>query len=292
MVGRKDKKKASEVFSIGKIYEKRPMAGDQALPFVSKAVRKVAKIDLVLEAFTRIRIRIVNSKAAIAGKRKKWRLYDRHKTGATRVSRRLCHFLEAIGFEEEGLTTGLAAVAEARFRMGEDVFYQVKYRTRLKADRTDLKRFIKTMTKKIVERGKQIGKDWVIYDEVIKMQSPKWAIAAIARQGEMLEEFSNAIYNYPAPKSFNEDQVEAFKGTMTDKAEVQRQQAINTYVLCLKKAQELRWFNEWSDNAERRLAQLDPGKFRYNAEIRAKPVNFGTPTVRQDLIAKLPEEGE
>ncbi|MEE2789083.1 MAG: tetratricopeptide repeat protein [Myxococcota bacterium] len=298
MVGRKDKKKASEVFfSIGKIYEKRaqwPKVVQHYRTFL-KRYGKVAKVDLVLEAFTRIgNAHWEQAKPALAKTRKNWRLYDRHNKPAQKAFRAgYATFSKLSAEQKQGLTTGRAAVAEARFRMGEDVFYTVKYRTRLKAKTyRNLKRFIKTMTKKIVERGKQIGQGRVVYDEVIRMQSPKWAIAAIARQGEMLEEFSNAIYNYPAPKSFNEDQVEAFKGTMTDKAEVQRQQAINTYVLCLKKAQELRWFNEWSDNAERRLAQLDPGKFRYNAEIRAKPINFGTPTVRQDLIAKLPEEGE
>ena len=68
--------------------------------------------------------------------------------------------------------------------------------------------------------------------------------------------------------------------------------AVNTYVLCLKKAQELKWFNEWSDNAERQLAQLEPSKHRYNAEIRARPIQFSSPLVRQDFIEKLPSEKE
>ena len=64
------------------------------------------------------------------------------------------------------------------------------------------------MKKRIKARGKDIQEVRKIYKDVIDMQSPNWAIAAIARQGEMTEEFSNAIYGYPAPPRYTEDQKE------------------------------------------------------------------------------------
>ena len=285
-VGKTDEKKAAEVyFSIGRIYEKQ-----KKWPAVIRHYRKflklfgrVAKTDLVIGAHTRIgNAYWKQAEPYIKRKRKKWRRFDEFNKPAQRAyAAAYKTFTSLKGQQLAELTTGVAAAAEARFRMGEDVYYTVKYRTRLKAKNyRNLKKFLKTMTDRIVARGKVISSARAIYDEVIKLKSPNWAIAAIARQGEMLETFSDAIYNYPAPKAFSEDQAEAFKGTMTDRAEVFRQQAIEAFQLCLRKAQELRWFNEWSDNAGKRLAQLAPGKFRDNAELRASPNVFGEPHVR------------
>ena len=150
-------------------------------------------------------------------------------------------------------------------------------------------KFIKAMVEEIKKRGTLIESARTIYGEVIQLKSPNWAIAATARQGEMLEALSSAIYEYPAPPSFTEDQQEAFKGTLTDRAEAYRTQAIEAYMLCMKTAQELQWFNAYSNNAEKRLSILDPGKYRYNAEVRANPVNFGPPTIAPPAIRSLEE---
>ena len=55
----------------------------------------------------------------------------------------------------------------------------------------------------------------------------------------------------------------------------------------------MRWFNEWSDLAERQLARLNPQEYRYNAEVRARPTNFGGKTVRGGLVTqvKVEEDG-
>ena len=176
--------------------------------------------------------------------------------------------------------------------MGETAYYKVKYRTKLKAKyHRKVKVFIEEMKKRIKARGKDIREVRKIYKDVIDMQSPNWAIAAIARQGEMTEEFSNAIYGYPAPPRYTEDQKEAFKTVLVDLAEKYRQRAIRSYTTCLKLAQTLEWFNPWSDNAEKRLAELDPEKYSYNAEQRATPKVFSSMLLPPPLIVNTEEGG-
>jgi hypothetical protein len=68
--------------------------------------------------------------------------------------------------------------------------------------------------------------------------------------------------------------------------------AIEAYVTCVKKAQELRWFNEWSDLSARELARLNHKEYRYDGEVRSKPDHFGTTVFRQPFIATLPTQEE
>ena len=51
-------------------------------------------------------------------------------------------------------------------------------------------------------------------------------------------------------------------------------------------------FNEWSDLAERRLAEIAPGKYRYNAESRTAPVHFASADVEQGFISEFKKEDE
>ena len=131
-----------------------------------------------------------------------------------------------------------------------------------------------------------------LYTEVIGLGSPKWAIAALARIGEMYQQLSNDIYNYPAPKSFDEEQAEFFKGDMADRSDIQRTKAIDAYQVCLTKAREFRWFNRWSNLAERQLAELDPSNFRYNAEMLASPTHVAGAMIGSRFFVKPVKEAQ
>lgn len=192
--------------------------------------------------------------------------------------------------DQAKLTTGLNAVAEARFKMGEFIFREFK-NTPLKGKAyRNLKKFIKEMTDKIKNKTKYIADARTIYMEVIQFRSPNWAIAALARIGQMFQQAAEDIYNYPAPASFDEEQQEVFKGQMGDMALVQEQKAVDAYITCIKKAQELRWVNSWSELAEQQLARLKPQEYRSNAEIRAKANKFGDSSIDRDYITTLPQE--
>ena len=90
------------------------------------------------------------------------------------------------------------------------------------------------------------------------------------------------------PAIFDFETQEFFRNSMIEKADPLRIKAVDSYKICLDKARELQWFNEWSDLAERRLAEIDPAAFRYSIEERAKPTHFHTNAIRKDLILELP----
>ncbi len=283
LVGRKDKEKASEVFfSLGKILEQQ-QEWNRVVSHYQKFLRdygKVAKVDLIIEAHTRIGNAYMKFKRA--DEKKAQKAYERAYTT----------FMELPDADKKQVTTGIAAVAEARFKMGEAIFVDLERKPLKGKSYRNLKRFVKEMTERIKERTLIVVDAQKIYLEVIQFRSPNWAIAALARIGQMYQALGNDIYNYPAPKSFNEEQVEIFKGQMTDMSEVQIGKAVEAYVLCMQKAQELRWFNQWSDLAEKQLANLRPQQYRYNAEKRAKPTYFGPDAVAQSVITELPSEEE
>lgn len=283
LVGRKDKEKASEVFfSLGGILEKQEQ-WERVVSHYQKFMRdygKVAKIDLIIEAHTRIGNAYMKFKRP--DERKAQKAYEEAYTT----------FMELSDDQKKAVTTGIAAVAEARFKMGEAIFVDLERKPLKGKSFRNVKRFVKEMTSRIKERTQIVVEAQKIYLEVIQFRSPNWAIAALARIGQMYQALGNDIYNYPAPKSFNDEQTEIFKGQMTDMSEVQIGKAVEAYVLCMQKAQELRWFNQWSDLAEKQLASLRPREYRYNAEQRARPTYFGPPAVAQAVITELPSEEE
>lgn len=282
LVGKSDEQRASEVFfSLGGILAKQEK-WDRVVDHYGEFLRKyddVAKVDLIIEAYTRIGN--AHMKQAQRGSEKKAQAaYER----AYKV------YLDLPEAQKNDLTTGVAAAAEARFKMGEAIFRDLEANPLQGKSYRNVKKFVEEMSKRIRERTEVVVEAQTIYLEVIKFQSPNWAIAALARIGQMYQALGNAVYNYPAPKSFDEEMVEAFKGTMTDKSDVLLNKAVEAYVVCMQKAQELRWFNQWSDLAEKELSRLRPAEYRYNAERRARPTNFGPDVVAQSVITELPSE--
>jgi TolA-binding protein len=281
LVGKKDAAKAALVyFGLGEIFEKQndwPRVVRHYKQFL-KNYRDSGQINLLLEAHTRIGNAYMSMKPKDT--RKAQRAYKDAFESFKKLSKTQVEKLES---------RGRSAVAEARFKMGEAIFSEFK-RTPLKIRaRRNVQRHIKEMVKKIVKKSEIAARAKNVFEEVIKYGSPTWAIAGLARIGQIYEELYNEIYNVPAPKSFDEEQTEIFKGAMTDRSEPQRLKARDAFETCLREASRLKWFNKWSDLAERRLADLMPEKYRYNAEKRATPTNFGPDVVGKSFIAKLDE---
>ena len=278
-----DKEKAAEVFfSIGRIYEKQEKWGEVIRHFQDflKKYGKVAQVDLVLEAYTRI------GNAYMKGKRPDTKNAQKAYNSAYQA------FLGLPDAQKKGLTTGRAAVAEARFKMGEAVFAEFDRDKLTIFAYRNLKKYVAAMTDKISARTKTANEARTIFLEVITFQSPNWAIAALARIGQMFQALANDIYNLEPPSLFDEDQKEAFKGSMVEKGDIVAAKAVEAYGTCLAKAKELHWFNQWSDLAEKELSVLDPQNNRYNAEIRARPIYFGPDIVEARYVEHLPAQEE
>lgn len=281
LVGKQDADKAALVFfGLGEIFEKQEDWKRVVRHYNQflKDYRDSGQINLLLEAHTRKGNAYMSMKPKDT--RKAQRAYKDAFESYKQLSKTQLDKLES---------RGRSAVAEARFKMGEAVFRELKGMQLKVRPYRNVKKFIKEMTKKIKKKSEIAVRARAVFLEVISYKSPTWAIAALARIGQIFEELSDEIYNIPAPKSFDEEQVEIFKGAMAERAEAPRAKAKESFELCLGKASELKWFNKWSDLAERRLAVLMPGKYRYNAERRAQPDHFGPDVVGKGFIAKLEE---
>ncbi len=272
-----DREKASDVFfSMGLIYEKQEK-WDKVIDHFNQYLKtygKVGKLDRIFEAQVHIG-------RAYEKKKDQKRADQTFQAGYDT-------FVKLSDAEKTSLTTGLAAVAECRFKMAEAVFTQFRAIELKIFPYANVQTFVTKMTEVISKKSELAAKARTIYLEVIEFKSPNWAIGALARIGQMFQQLANDIYDAPAPKSFTEDQVEAYKGAMAERAQVPEQKAVEAYVLCLKKAQELRWFNDYSDLAEKQLAKLKPREYRYASERRARPTHFGVSNVRQQFISSLP----
>lgn len=278
MVG--SKKRAAKIyFNMGLIFEKQGQ-WKKVIDHYNAYLKSYAgggTPDLALEAY----VRIGNAYLAVKNRR----AADKQFATAYKT------FTKMSDANKKALTKkGLNAVAEARFQMGEAIFNQFNdIELKVKPYR-DVGRFVKAMGTIIAKKTKLIAEARDIYVEVIQFQSANWAIAALARIGQMFQGLAEDVYGAPAPRIFNEEQVEIFKGQMAEKAAVLEDKAIEAYVRCLKKTQELNWFNEWSDIVERQLAKLKPGEYRYPDEIRSTPTFFDNSDISRGFIATLPTE--
>lgn len=280
LIGSKPEEAAEVFFTMGLTYEKQEKWDEVIRHFSDylKKFGKTGKIDLTLEAY----VHIGNAYQKKKDEPSAQKAFTTSYTAFTKLS----------DAEKQALTTGLTAVAEARFEMGEAIrreFDAVKLKIH---PYQNVKKFIEEMAKVIAKKTDLISKARAVYLEVIEFRSANWAIAALTRIGEMFQQLANDIYDAPAPASFDEEQVETYKGSMAERAQPVEGKAVEAYVTAVKKAQELRWFNEYSDKAAKELARLSPKEYRYDGEVRSKPEFFGSPTFRQPYISTLPAQEE
>ena len=280
LIGAKPDEAAEVFFTMGLTYEKQEKWDNVISHFNDylKKFAKAGKVDLTLESYVHIGNAYQHKKDEPSAQK----AYNTSYTAYTKLT----------DAEKQGLTTGLGAVAEARFKMGEAVraeFDTVKLKI---FPYKNVKKFVEEMSKVIIKKSDLIAKARTIYLEVIELRSANWAIAALTRIGQMYQQLANDTYDAPVPVTFDEEQVETYKGAMAERAQPVEAKAIEAYITAVKKAQELRWFNEYSDTAAKELARLSPKEYRYDAEARAKPDRFSSPTFHLPFITTLPAQEE
>lgn len=147
---------------------------------------------------------------------------------------------------------GIAAVAESHFQLGE-VDLQKERAIKLEAPTEAASK--KALEDKLAILAKVKEK----YEKVIGYQHPGWVIAASAQLGLAYQDLADAVENAPVPKAIarTPDVVDAFKQLMAENAQKIRENAIANYRRALSTAKEFRWFNDYSEKAERAIAQLD-----------------------------------
>jgi len=148
--------------------------------------------------------------------------------------------------------TAIAAVAESHFQLGE---VELQRARAIKLDsRSD-----KAIRKALEEKLEILARVKSTYEKVIAYNHPGWVIAASAQLGLAYEDLADAVENSPDPASIRhlDDVISAYRQEMSDQATQMRQLALFNYQRALGTAREFRWFNDYSERAERAVARLD-----------------------------------
>ena len=167
--------------------------------------------------------------------------------------------------EQEALPlSARSAVAESHFFLGEILLVKARWHV--------LKGSEKAMQKAIKKRLVIMSETKKLYKSVIGYGHPGWTIAAYSQLGRAYREMADTVENAAVPRRLKrtpglEDE---YLALMAEKAEPIRAKAVESYRTALEIARKTRWFNEYSENAEEAIAQLD-FKDRSIKEFRVKP---------------------
>lgn len=178
---------------------------------------------------------------------------------------------------------GISAVAESHFQLGE---IELQRARAIKLEgRTD-----KQIKQAVADKLAIMAKVKDTYERVIGYGHPGWVIAASTQLGLAYQDLADAIESSPMPASLRgfEEAEDQHRQNMAEQSNQIRQTALVNYRRALDRAREDRWFNDYSERAERAIAQLDL-EDKSVKEFRLRPVqvtpNGGLPVFRQ------PDEG-
>lgn len=135
------------------------------------------------------------------------------------------------------------------------------------------------------------------YSEVLSIKDNANSIAAAARLGQVMQEFSDQLFTAEIPAEVRksqiidgydlaQDKVDSYCDALTTAAEPLADKSLNAYGACLQKSTELGWFSEWSKLCERELGQIKPEEFPTASELRGDP-NQVSPLITVEPPARL-----
>lgn len=273
--GKRDIDKSAEVYyQIAKIYEEQGKTRDafeQYQSYIKRFGKKGPK-DRYLEAHVKVGLFYWDRK----GKKNR-------STALKWFKKTLKEFNRMGKADQESMTTGRDAAAQARFMIGEDVFEDM---TEIKIDSSNEKELKKRLKSKmeVAQEAKEI------FESVILFGRPDWAIAALYRIGAGFQDLANNIRSSPPPPRLTYDQKEIYRGILEDQASQIENLAVDAYKRSLDIAKDKSWFNQYSKKAEIALAQLRPKEFRRPSELRAQPDHFATGLSGVKFIEKVEDE--
>ncbi|MCK5796591.1 MAG: hypothetical protein KAI47_05385, partial [Deltaproteobacteria bacterium] len=123
------------------------------------------------------------------------------------------------------------------------------------------------------------------YQRIRKMKSPPWAIASVARIGQLYQSFADALFTAALPKppvpkelrgakakrAFASQYGDTYCDTLADKTRPLEAKAIEGFTVCLDLSTRLSRYNTWSRLCDRERNQIDPARFPMATEIVSQP---------------------
>jgi tetratricopeptide (TPR) repeat protein len=170
------------------------------------------------------------------------------------------------------------AVAEAKFHLAEVLYNRFMAARMPSYSGGGTRRAFdtwstRTLTPYIQNRQRTLDEASTRYQELMRMDSPNWKIAAAARLADMYFQFAQTIRTAPVAPDIqrNPDLIDAYNVRRDEVTQPFINSATTGFQLCIQTATREHWFNEWSQLCERNLNVIDRLRFPLADEIRVEP---------------------
>ena len=123
----------------------------------------------------------------------------------------------------------------------------------------DMKKLGKTLEKK----AKALGATSKDFDVVLGFRDPGMAAAAAFREGQLLYEFAESLFNAPVPPEIaeNPDDVDEYRYQLEEFAAPIQEKSLKAFTLALKSALDKNVYNSWSRRSAEFAAKVNPDEF-------------------------------
>lgn len=109
------------------------------------------------------------------------------------------------------------------------------------------------------------------YEEILAIGNAEFSVAALYRLGEMHENFSQGLFNAPAPVSYSQAQINSFKSQLEKIAFPLKTEAYRFFEAAYKRSQEVEAFTPWTTKTYQKMVELAPDKHKEVDEQSASP---------------------
>ena len=113
----------------------------------------------------------------------------------------------------------------------------------------------------LVGKAEALGDAEKSFDLVLGFQDPGMAAAAAFREGQLLYEFAESLFNAPVPPELDEDQTDEYRYQLEEVAAPIQEKALLAFTLALKQALDKNVYNKWSRMSAQFAAKVNPDQF-------------------------------
>ncbi len=187
-------------------------------------------------------------------KRKKWEsLSDASFTKSYKAFIKYKGTLDEAGQKTVEYRTARNYASRARFTQAERIY----------AEFVDVKlEFpIKTLIKKLKEKGELEQEAEKIYFEILDHKDPYYVAASAYRIGQMYKDFSDELYELPMPEGLTPDQEDAYRGQIDEYAFPLQEKALTAFQRARTLALDLQAYNEWSAKSAAEISKLEAAAY-------------------------------
>lgn len=127
------------------------------------------------------------------------------------------------------------------------------------------------------------------YERLIEIGNGEYTVAALYRLGELHENFSNELFNAPAPHKANQVELDQYRSSIEKVAFPLKEESLKFYEAAYKRSIEVQTFTEWTKRAYDKMNEISPEKHPNVIEKSTDPAYMSHKMEWEDSIKNLTE---